>query len=267
LLVGMLCLTKALIVLFVPVLAFMIIFARPHKPPGRRFLSAALIVLTAVMVVAPWSVRNFIVFKQFVPLTTHLGESFYAAYVPKDGKILGMFERDNPVHEYAVENLDEPHKSRFMFKQAVAFIKKNPKKVIKLLPLKMMFFFSPFDWEILAGQGVYSFSYMFIFPFFMLGLWHSRHKDDGIGLLRLLFFYFFFVSLLFYGSPRFRLPCEMVMIVFAAYAINRLFSKPSGFKRHILVLSAWAAANAALFIFSDNVKYLLKSILEVTGLW
>src|SRR5205807_6603091 len=49
--------------------------------------SAALFVATFVLVLVPWTVRNFIVLDKFVPITTGGGKAlFVATYLPGDGR-------------------------------------------------------------------------------------------------------------------------------------------------------------------------------------
>jgi hypothetical protein len=244
--------------LFAPLAAAMIALCWKK---GRRLIAALAVILVAVMTIAPWTARNWLVFKSFVPLTTQTGESLYASYVPTEGRLFGMMPRNDAIVDYAAQNMDKVQRDRFMSRQAFKYIRENPAQVIKMLPLKLMFFFSPFDWEILSARGVYNFSYCFLFPFFVIGLLRAKLKTAETLISALPFFYLLAMSLILYGNPRFRLSGEIVMIAFASYAIASLFP------RRILPLSAWAAANAALFIFSDHLKYLLKVILEGAGLW
>jgi hypothetical protein len=51
--------------------------ARPH---ARKLLAAA---LGLVLVLAPWTLRNAVVFHAFVPLSTGAGEQFYTGSVPE----------------------------------------------------------------------------------------------------------------------------------------------------------------------------------------
>ena len=58
---------------------------------GIGVASAALFVAAFALVLAPWTVRNFIVLDRFVPVTTGGGKAlFVATYLPGNGRQLQM---------------------------------------------------------------------------------------------------------------------------------------------------------------------------------
>ena|GEM_PF-1106602 len=50
---------------------------------------AALFVVCSVVAISPWTVRNYIMFHRFIPITTHFGMSFWGGTGPADGVCLG----------------------------------------------------------------------------------------------------------------------------------------------------------------------------------
>jgi 4-amino-4-deoxy-L-arabinose transferase-like glycosyltransferase len=80
---GVLCGAAALtrsvgLALLIPALLGAITVASRNR--GQRAKAAALVVSTAVLVVAPWSVRNTLSFDRFVPLSTQNGPTIAGAY-------------------------------------------------------------------------------------------------------------------------------------------------------------------------------------------
>lgn len=50
---------------------------------------AAVFIACAYIAVSPWTIRNYIVFHRFIPVTTHFGMSFWGGTGPADGACLG----------------------------------------------------------------------------------------------------------------------------------------------------------------------------------
>jgi len=71
----------------VPVLLSVpVLLARSKR--GRPFLNAAALILAGAVVVAPWTVRNCLVFHALVPLATQGGYSFWPGTVDSEGERL-----------------------------------------------------------------------------------------------------------------------------------------------------------------------------------
>ncbi len=84
---------------------------RRHSDWRRALLAGAIVVLGIVVVVAPWTVRNAVVFHRFVAVSTGGGQVLYAGtYLPSDGnpeKVGAAVVGENPdlFGPHAVENL------------------------------------------------------------------------------------------------------------------------------------------------------------------
>lgn len=139
-----------------------------------------------------------------------------------------------------------------------------------LLVLKVLHFWSPFDWEISGSpQGRYSGGYVFLLPFAAAGfLWARRYRPQADRICAALVLCWFGFSILFAGTPRYRLPIEPVLLVLAGAGLSRwLF--PQG--RSVLPRAGWALGWGGLqwagSAYSLQAKVLVRSLLERIGIW
>jgi hypothetical protein len=79
---GAAVLTRETVLYFIPVVALWLAWERGHA--GRR--RAAVFLVTAVLTIAPWTYRNWVVFRAFVPVSTAGGQNLFQANarIPRD---------------------------------------------------------------------------------------------------------------------------------------------------------------------------------------
>lgn len=219
-----------------------------------------------IVPIAPWAIRNYAVFHGFIPLSTFQGIALYTSYKPLDGKIYGFTPKDE-ITEKAKAIINEAERSSFLTKEAVEFVKTNPKVFFNLIGLKLAYFFSPFDWELIRDAVVYNYLYMFYFPFFILGIFLYLPKLNALTQLYLPILGVVLTSILFFGLPRFRLPIEPYMIILASATIVFLYDKVARKKFFVSCLSLFLIFNFAGFLNSNFIKQTLKSLLTVVGCW
>jgi hypothetical protein len=109
-------------------------------------------------------------------------------------------------------------RSDFLVKKTFDFIKGNPKKVFVLELEKIIYFWAPFDWEIVGGRW-FNFIYVTVFPFFVFGLFLGLRQLDRSYVVLLPIIYCQIMALIFYGSPRFRLPIEPYVFILGGLGI------------------------------------------------
>ncbi len=230
---------------------------------GRKGFKKGMVLLGIFLLcLLPLAIRNFYVHRTFVPVSTQGGYAFYSAYHPVDGKVFGVNVKDERT-AFARQLGSETEMSAYLFQKTIEDIRESPASLIRLELLKFLYFWAPFDWEIL-GDGRYHILYGFIFPFFLLGLFLAKGK-------RLFFLvpilYFQGMALLFYGSPRFRLPIEPFIVILGAFGLLELFQKLPRRSMGWAIVSVFLVIHATLAAFSEPFKRLLASSLHITGIW
>jgi hypothetical protein len=118
----------------------------------------------------------------------------------------------------AAERLTEPEANAFLTQAAVDSIRASPAQALKLAVLKTLYFWAPFDWEILPFYGVFNPTYAFLVLWTLAYVGFGRRPQDFVTTRAVWFpiLYLFGMALVFYGSPRLRLPIEPFLAVFAA---------------------------------------------------
>jgi 4-amino-4-deoxy-L-arabinose transferase-like glycosyltransferase len=170
--VGLGMLSRSMIGAILPLAAlYILIFLRGFKF-GRKAMMAAVLFLGAILVIMPWTVRNYIVHKKFVFIMSTSGEALWrgnndlatGTSLAKDGRpVLELWPED---FRKKVYSLDELGQKEFFEKEAKAFIKANPARTLKLYLKKFYYFwwFSP------QSGSQYHGSQLAIYKLFYIGL-------------------------------------------------------------------------------------------------
>lgn len=223
--------------------------------------------LAFCLTLAPWTLRNYGVYHEIIPVSTQGAYHLYNSYFPPQDKLFGFNVRDENVMRAA--SMDSPSEaSRFLVKKVSEFAKLHPFKVLRLELLKFAYFWSPFDWEIFGeGLGIYNYLYMFLFPFFMVAAFACR-RIRYAPLILLVILYFQVLTLIFHGSPRYRLPVDALIIVLASGGIAYLYAR---FQQRRVILtcaiSGFFAVNFLLYLHSFQFKFAVRDLLTAIRVW
>ncbi len=231
----------------------------------RYIISLVIFIFFFILPIAPWAMRNWKTQHRFIPISTTLGIGLYSSYVPNEGKLYGFIARDEVVEKSELLG-SEAAKSDFLTKEALKYIKNNPAHVLKLEILKTVYFWSVFDWEII-GNGIYNFIYGFIMPFFVFGIFINSKRFKELMPIYLPIAYSFFIALVFYGSPRFRLPIEPYIIIIAASGMVCFIQRFSKKVFPVLLITGCFLLNLCFYMYSYEIKLLVRSAFEKIGLW
>jgi 4-amino-4-deoxy-L-arabinose transferase-like glycosyltransferase len=263
-LLGLAALTRGSVIVFPLFVLFYFLWIKEGSftPILKRWI---VLLASFSVVILPWTLRNYQVHRAFVPIATQAGRVFYSSYNPPQGKILGVYTSDETV-TYARTNFSEAEASRFLFRKTIKQIAEEPTILWYLSFLKLAYFVSPFDWELSGGKGTYNFSYAFIFPFVLGGIYLCLREKRG-QILLLPIVHSVFVSLLFYGSPRLRLSVEPFFIIFSASILHLFFDNPRQNVMAVSMILMFYLMNVVFYFFSNDVKILAAGLLRGFGLW
>jgi hypothetical protein len=170
---------------------------------------------------APWIIRNYKVHHRFIISSAEGGMAFYASYFPPGG-VFGFSGASDPAVSEAYSKIKSSAlRNEFLIKKTIEFIVNNPKKVLVLELKKILYLWAPFDWEIVEGRW-FNLAYVMTLPFFALGLFFAFKEFMRFYPVLLPVIYTQVMTLVFYGSPRFRLPIEPYMFIISAAAVLKL---------------------------------------------
>jgi 4-amino-4-deoxy-L-arabinose transferase-like glycosyltransferase len=230
----------------------------PSAPAIRRATWGAIFALsvTFALVLTPWTLRNYRVHGAFVPVTTQIGIMLYASYDPPKG-IFGLLPR-NAVSA-AAEKLSEPKASAALVRAAMDSIAASPGKVLRLAGLKILYFWAPLDWEILPFYGAFNSTYALIAIWSLVYVavrWPSENSlPTWPAWLPIL--YFFGMAILFHGSPRYRLPVEPLMALFAAMGFVTL-DRRVGRRNSVALTGGTMVLLLVVCAFAEPLRHVAK---------
>ena len=228
----------------------------------QKMIKSAGILLGCILLIGLWTIRNYNVYGTWIPVSSQGGYAFYSSYHPIKGHIFGINTKDQTV-AFADQLGSEVEKSRYLYQKTLEDILRHPKGTLRLEILKVLYFWAPFDWEILGG-GQYHFLYGFIFPFFLLGiLWAKRRRF----FLLTPILYLQGVALLFYGSPRFRFPMEPFIFLLGSVGLWGIFQRVPRHSVSWVIILSFLTVNIGIVAFSIPLKHSLTHLLHRAGLW
>jgi len=218
---GWALLTRPVLLFFLPLLALWVwLRDGPRAVRGLAWIGMGLL-----LVVLPWTLRNYDRLHGFVPLSTIGGLALYNSYVVAE-RGLGYNSLTSVGPDYA--GMDEVEQSRFLTRKTLEHVRAHPEEILPLTGLKLLLLVYPFDgrWYPLSFGSKYNVWWGLAFSFALPALWRLRPvKGDDATLVAFLFISFLLGVMVFYGSPRFRLPLEPLLIAFAVQGALHLYHR------------------------------------------
>ena len=260
-LLGLTALTRETVLYFAPLAALWLAW-KPSHPRGRR--RAVVFLAAVVLAVAPWTIRNWIVFRTFIPISTSSGlnlwqgntgltrEEVYEEYGSVDGRI--------DQYRYATRKGIQAILDRqpwWVFEKVVAEMPRFWGDSQTLIHLRRRAYGerSPaFTWAVSAVVVV---PYVAVLALFAVGLARTpldRRHALVVGFL----FYYVLLHVVAYGFPRYRLPILPAVFILAAAAwvgARERTLRPGRGRRVLAYALAGALAAALIPSYAENVAH------------
>jgi hypothetical protein len=234
---GVLALTNASCLAFLPVAAVWVWY-RLRQQPQFRFAPVAISALLFALVVSPWIARNYVVMGKFIFPRSDFGEELYMGnHEGSEG--LCMFW-DHPVwNRYEMAEFAQQGELAYVAaKQKIAaqWIKQNPGRFAQLTLRRIGFFWFdiPEQGRIAKHFGMGSRHAMF-FAFALLafwGLWLAfRRRLSAAWLFAGLFLLFPLVYYITHCHPRYQHPITPEMLLLAVFLLHSSWHEEPRFLR------------------------------------
>jgi hypothetical protein len=194
----------------------------------RRFLRGLLVFTVCLMaLVAPWVVRNYLVFRRPVFIRDNFGLILYAGNYPGSAGMAlpERFAFFNPSERVDFYRLGEVDFDADRLRKAEAFIRNDPHAFVRLSVKRVFYFWS--SPTTLADPG----SHYALKVFVLLGSSVVAWLGLGIALIRRIHGAFFFAGLLIvypliyyftYSFPRFREVIDPELLLLAVFGITAM---------------------------------------------
>ena len=190
---------------------------RPGPESGRLLRQVLCAGVIACSLIGLWTIRNHRQLGRWVPISTDGGRALYSAVIPLDGVRYG-FSADDAAARRIDRLPDEVDRDRAYRRAAWDRLRRAPGRLPAILGLRLGTLLVPWDWEIIARDGTarYNWLYGLLFPWILWGAWQIRRTGHAVVLIGIPLGVLLLQTLLFYGSPRFRLPFEPFLLLLGA---------------------------------------------------
>lgn len=243
---GITILFRQLFLLFMP---FLLLWLWWAKRP--RLTSFVLPIALVVLMIVPWTIRNYRAFDQIVPLNTNSGFAFFWGNHPRYGTkfipILpsGEYYRMIP-EDLQAQGLNEAEMDSALLSEAMKIIVADPGRYVLLslsrIPTYFMFWPSGDSGMVSNLSRVGSFG--IFLPFMIYGLfltvrqsfasWRERFASPFM-LLYLFVLVYAGIHILTWTLIRYRIPVDVILVIFAGYGLLDVAER---------LLSRWGFARA-----------------------
>ena len=244
LLFGLAVLTRETVLYFLPLAALWLAWRRPG---GVR--RAAFVVATALVVVLPWTARNWIVFDAFVPVSTAGALNLWQGNT--------RLTRQEVYEEYWAVRGRIPKYEHARRRAFEAILERQPLWILEKLRSELPEFWAAHAQPIVhLERGAYGsvrrplalasvadvlVPYLALLVLFVIGL--ARLPSGRVPLLLLAFLVFYvLLHVVAHGYPRYRLPAMPVLFLVAAHGALALRARPRPATDRTRLLAAGVAA-------------------------
>ncbi len=189
----------------------------------------------ALLVIAPWTIRNYIVFGDVIVSANSLGYNFWRGH---NDFTKGSGETDTayPIPPHITQKINalprdktfEKARDKIFLAEVLHSIRANPLRELSLVPRKLLLFwlFEVYD-EHITHRLSYVIPHFLTLLFFILGL---AFAADTIKLpYRRLFYLVFFIETLvcvaFFVLTRYRMTIEPFLFIFSAAGMNAVLER------------------------------------------
>lgn len=267
---GLFSITRPNILIFVPfILIWILIYFRKTTSWLTCFKFWILVGFGTALIVLPVTLRNYLIGKDFVLISSQGGINFFignnpyadgtSAVVPGLGDDWDYADAVVLAEQELGQKLKPSQASNYFYKRGWDFIFKEPEKSLPLLWKKFYLFWNRF--EVSNNQNTYFFQryssllrilpvgFWVIGPLSLLGIVLSLTNFRKYSLLIFYLFSYMLTVVLFFVADRFRLPVIPILIILSGFALVQLWDilKDRQFYRLIVPLVL-----LAVFFWSSN---------------
>ena len=250
---GLAILTRPEYILFVPVLA-VYIFIVYRKTISKAIIASLCLVMSAFLVIVPWSIRNYICFKDFIIVSTGgVGINLFTGTFESNDNWKGWGNYPDSIYKNAeekklIQKLGSDYKHYYyngnikikgvdlsFSKIALARIKQDPIKIIDLWIQKIprLWYQNYIQMYVLKEPSGYFFDFYFIFA--LVGFFYDSGKREKTIMMPvvLLFLYLNCIFLPLHVEPRYGVSVMPGLICLTGVGIWKAFNLFFG-KRYIV---------------------------------
>ena len=195
----------------------------------QRLVAVATAAVVALVVTAPWVIRNFSVFHTFVPSTTMGGAVLFGSYnerVLTEPALYGDWVAPCEVPSAGWTcALSEQERDVAWRSLGTAFIREHMADLPRMVWWRFIKFWHLYAFRHGFPESLGFWSYVAVAVLAIGGMWALRDRWRAAGVLLATIACFMISALMFWGGFRMRVPAEPALIVLAAAALAALWRR------------------------------------------
>lgn len=228
---------------------------RSDKPLAGRLSRWVWVAVSFALVILPWTVRNYRVHGEFIPISSQSGQNLFIGYQPLNGEFgEGFVESIESRIGVKFSEVSEQEFNRVAIRATLKFIRENPMQALRVECLKVLWYFYPYEGRRYGLWTPFDPVYGFAMAFFLLGLAGRTLPWESTRMALLYIGYNFFFSMVFFAMPRLRLPVLPLFILLGAASFLELYRRRREPLPRILLLIGLCSLLAGTFTASWMVK-------------
>jgi hypothetical protein len=228
---GIAALFRQSILPWAPVMGLWLLWrGRRHGAFGAAFLALVGAAAVVILCILPFTIRNYLVYDEFLLLNSNAGYAMYAAQHPMHGASFQEY-RAAPVPD-DLRGLNEAEIDKVLLRRGISFILAEPGRyaLLSLSRVRDYFEFWPTPGTPLINNVGRVLSIALFLPFMMYGVWlalrdparspaHTLLHREDVAFLVLFMAFYTSLHILTWAMSRYRLPVDAVALPFAALAL------------------------------------------------
>ncbi|MBU1727171.1 MAG: glycosyltransferase family 39 protein [Candidatus Omnitrophica bacterium] len=215
-----LCRELAVFMLFITAV-WMVIFI--NGALKVRIKPAAIFIIFALIVIAPWVLRNYRIYHRIIPFTVSSGHSLYLGNNEHTPAWIGGYENPSWNMPLDVSNFFTPETDELLKKKALRFMAENPKRSVIYAKDKLINMWQPYYSDSrLLSKVVMSILYPSVLVCGLLGLLVTLAKSKISLLVIFSLVFYTLVHIFTISGIRYRYPLMPFLMIYAAYILNMI---------------------------------------------
>ncbi len=203
---------------------------------GRTVRSGVVAIGVLVVSIMPFTIRNYIVYRQFLLLNSNAGYAMYSAQNPMHGSVFREFDAAPVPAELLGQN--EAQLDKELMQRGIGFVLAEPGRYLLLSLSRVADYFEFWptaDTSLINNIGRVG-SFGLLLPLVLIGLWLAfrqggpraiggwrRFARSPLALISLFMLVYSLMHILTWAMPRYRLPVDAVSMPVAALTIGEAY--------------------------------------------
>jgi 4-amino-4-deoxy-L-arabinose transferase-like glycosyltransferase len=237
-------LTRSINMVMIALIPLLFIFIK-RKLSKKIIMNFILFIIVFGVIIAPWTLRNYIKYDRFVPIDTLMGLNLLAGNNDKSEgtyRTLDTAETKRLIKKYTgkdvsdIEEKSHPIMDEYMKEAAINCIKSDPerfvKNTLKRVDYFILFDFKELDWVtqkymdqhfLFNKKSFQKIQYVSNIAFYIIGIMGILAillKKKRYEVVLLFVLYYFCATVVFYVSQRYRLPIMPFLSISGGYLIS-----------------------------------------------